>query len=306
MHPSTSPLDPYPLPAPPDLPTALIYTTDDEFFPPEWERFIAREVLHVDPIEMPGGHFPMMERPGELADLLGELAGFADRRIRRMPTYDLIRDLPLTIDNVSSDNLEQQASTDFLRRTTVVRLAGDGAEGVGEDVVYSADLHPPFQALLPTLPLAGEWTLDSFSQHVGDLELFDSAPEQGVYRAYRRWAMESAALDLALRQAGRSLAAVVGREPQPVRFVCSLNMGHPPSMAGLRARLAANPEIRFKLDATSDWDDAIFDELVCWAASTRSTSRAPTGAPWSTSRRTRCSTSGSPRPSPTPGWRIPT
>jgi pimeloyl-ACP methyl ester carboxylesterase len=74
LRPSTSPLDPYPLPAPPDLPTALVYTTDDEFFPPEWERFVAREVLHIDPIEMPGGHFPMLERPDELADLLDELA----------------------------------------------------------------------------------------------------------------------------------------------------------------------------------------------------------------------------------------
>jgi len=74
LHPSTSPLDAYPLPAPPDVPTALVYTTDDEFFPPEWERFVAREVLHIDPIEMPGGHFPMIERPAELADLLDRLA----------------------------------------------------------------------------------------------------------------------------------------------------------------------------------------------------------------------------------------
>jgi pimeloyl-ACP methyl ester carboxylesterase len=74
LHPSTSPLDAYPLPAPPDVPTVLIYTSDDEFFPPEWERFVAREVLHVDPIEMPGGHFPMIERPEELADLLDRLA----------------------------------------------------------------------------------------------------------------------------------------------------------------------------------------------------------------------------------------
>lgn len=73
LHPSSPPLDPYPLSAPPEVPTALIYTTDDEFFLPEWERFVARELLHVDPIEMPGGHFPMMERPGELADLLDEL-----------------------------------------------------------------------------------------------------------------------------------------------------------------------------------------------------------------------------------------
>jgi pimeloyl-ACP methyl ester carboxylesterase len=74
LHPSTPPLDAYPLSAPPEVPTVLIYTTDDEFFPPEWERFVAREVLHVDPIEMAGGHFPMLERPQELADLLGELA----------------------------------------------------------------------------------------------------------------------------------------------------------------------------------------------------------------------------------------
>jgi pimeloyl-ACP methyl ester carboxylesterase len=74
LHPSTSPLDPYPLSAPPDVPTELVYTTDDEFFPPEWERFVAHEILGVDPIELPGGHFPMVERPGELADLLDRLA----------------------------------------------------------------------------------------------------------------------------------------------------------------------------------------------------------------------------------------
>ena len=34
---------------------------------------------------------------------------------------------------------------------------------------------------------------------------------------YRRWAFESAALDLALRQAGRSLGDAVGREPDPSR-----------------------------------------------------------------------------------------
>ena len=38
---------------------------------------------------------------------------------------------------------------------------------------------------------------------------------------YRRWAFESAALDLALRQAGTSLAEAVGREYRPVRFVAS-------------------------------------------------------------------------------------
>jgi pimeloyl-ACP methyl ester carboxylesterase len=54
--------------------TVLIYATDDEFFEPVWERFAAREVLGVEPIEIPGGHFPMLEDPDSLAELLDRLA----------------------------------------------------------------------------------------------------------------------------------------------------------------------------------------------------------------------------------------
>ena len=64
----------YPLPAHPRIPTVLVYATDDEFFEPAWERFMARELLGVDPIEIPGGHFPMLEDPDELADLFDRLA----------------------------------------------------------------------------------------------------------------------------------------------------------------------------------------------------------------------------------------
>jgi pimeloyl-ACP methyl ester carboxylesterase len=74
LHPGAPAVGSYPLASPPDIPTALIYTSDDEFFYPEWERFIARNLLHVEPIEMAGGHFPMLERPDELARLLDDLA----------------------------------------------------------------------------------------------------------------------------------------------------------------------------------------------------------------------------------------
>ena len=47
---------------------------------------------------------------------------------------------------------------------------------------------------------------------------------------YRRWAYESAALDLALRQNGMSLHEALGREPRPVNFVVSLRLGEPPTM----------------------------------------------------------------------------
>jgi pimeloyl-ACP methyl ester carboxylesterase len=63
----------YPLPAHPDIPTELIYSTEDEFFEPAWERFMARELLGVEPIEIPGGHFPMAEDPDRLAGLLDRL-----------------------------------------------------------------------------------------------------------------------------------------------------------------------------------------------------------------------------------------
>jgi pimeloyl-ACP methyl ester carboxylesterase len=50
------------------------YAADDEFFEPAWERFMARELLGIEPIEIPGGHFPMAEDPDALADLLDRLA----------------------------------------------------------------------------------------------------------------------------------------------------------------------------------------------------------------------------------------
>lgn len=64
---------PYPLASPPPgVPAALIYAADDEFFEPEWSRWAARELLGVEPVEIPGGHFPMLERPEELAEVLCE------------------------------------------------------------------------------------------------------------------------------------------------------------------------------------------------------------------------------------------
>lgn len=74
LRPGASPAGDYPLSAHPDVPTVLIYATDDEFFEPAWERFVARELLGVDPIEILGGHFPMLEDPDALAQLLDRLA----------------------------------------------------------------------------------------------------------------------------------------------------------------------------------------------------------------------------------------
>lgn len=65
---------PYPLERPPALPSVFLYTREDEIFDDHWSRWIARALLGVEPIELPGGHFPTLEHPRRLADAL-ERAG---------------------------------------------------------------------------------------------------------------------------------------------------------------------------------------------------------------------------------------
>ena len=178
-----------------------------------------------------------------------------------MALYDRVRDLSLEIDAYRLEGLEVQASHDFTRLTTVIHLEGGGHEGVGEDVTYDGEAQRALQEDGPTLPLAGSHTLDSFSQLLEGLSLFRSAPGMAAFLDYRRWAYESAALDLALRQAGMSLADAVGREAQPVTFVMSLRIESPPAPDPVPLLLERYPSLRFKLDPTSEWDEVLVAAL---------------------------------------------
>jgi hypothetical protein len=114
----------------------------------------------------------------------------------------------------------------------------------------------------PNLPLAGSWTLRSFREHLDTLNLWPAEPVRDVSKLYRRWAYESAALDLALQQGERTLADVVGREPRPVVFVMSTRLrGEVPTTDKLREFLAKYPTLRFKLDPTPEWTDELIAEL---------------------------------------------
>ena len=177
-----------------------------------------------------------------------------------MGLYDTVRDLPISIERYELE-AHEYATPAFTRKTTVIGLIGAGEEGLVEDVTCDTGEQEAQQARGPVLPLAGDWTIDSFSRHLESLPLFAEPPEREVYTDYRRWALESAALDLALRQAGLSLGDAVGREPRPVTFVASGGLGDPPSSARLRAFLELYPTLRFKLDARPDWTDEIYDEL---------------------------------------------
>src|SRR5204863_9086875 len=92
--------------------------------------------------------------------------------------------------------------------------------------------------------------------------LFPVEPFGVSARCSRRWAFESAALDLALRQSGLSLQDAVGRPSRPVSFVASIRIGDPPKLGPLHALLAVDPELRFKLDPTPSWDDDLVGELA--------------------------------------------
>jgi L-alanine-DL-glutamate epimerase-like enolase superfamily enzyme len=181
-------------------------------------------------------------------------------------TWDTVAELALEIDDYSLEPLQASVSSDFERKSTVICLRGAGDEGLGEDVTYDAVDHDILQAAGPTLALAGRYTLASFCAHLAELQLFPQPPQREVSSRYRTWAYESAALDLALRQAGTTLHEALGRVPRPVRFVVSLRLGEPPTLEPLRRRLALYPTLRFKLDPTSSWDEPLIAELLATGA----------------------------------------
>jgi hypothetical protein len=184
-----------------------------------------------------------------------------------MASFDAIADLPLEIESCEFEGLEVTLG-EFERLTTIVKFSGGGEEGIGEDVVYDAVDHIGQQSHGPPEGLAFSGSFAEFSAQLDGIDLFPAGPpeREQISRDYRRWAFESAALDLALRQAGTNLAAALGREPQPVNFVNSMRLStsaeERSTIEPLLARLAVYPTLRFKLDPFNDWDDELIAALV--------------------------------------------
>jgi len=168
-----------------------------------------------------------------------------------MPLWERLRDLELVVEEVRTERRSVEVSSEFTRVTTLVVLAGGGREGRGEDVTYTAEDHDWFPALDPV----GATTLGELSSTLVDLALFAGDPKMAASRDYRRWAFESAALDLALRQAQKSLGEALEREYRPVRFVVS-------TRGDAFAWLVAAPELELKLDPEPEWDSAFMERLA--------------------------------------------
>jgi hypothetical protein len=165
---------------------------------------------------------------------------------------DQLGQLDLTVDEVELQRAEFVVAPEFTRVTTTVVLRGGGAEGRGEDVTYLAELHDD----APVAPVLGRWTLDALSRSLDGFAFFGDAPRDDAAVDYRRWAWESAALDLALAQGGTSLAEILGREPRPVTYVVSTRVANVPTL------LELYPWLRFKLDPSRDWSEETIDDLA--------------------------------------------
>ncbi len=178
-----------------------------------------------------------------------------------MSIWHRLSELPLHIERCELLPLQMQISDQFTRRSTLIRLHGRGQEGLGEDVTYDTRDHELLQSAGSPRELVGQHTLSSFSETLGNLELFPAPPQREVSRRYRVWAYESGALDLALRQSGLALHEALQIEPAPLNFVVSLRLEEPPSLEPIRRRLEAAPRIHFKLDPTPSWDRGFLERL---------------------------------------------
>jgi hypothetical protein len=176
--------------------------------------------------------------------------------------WERLSALPVRVEACVFERRAAPATPDFERVTTLVRLQGAGVEGLGEDVSPFRDETQTLHHAQPRLPLIGEWTLGELCAHLATLEQWATPPEWDVARRWRNWAFESAALDLALNQAGRALHEVLEAEPRPVRFLNSLGLGDPPTFAPIRRRLEVHPDLRFKLDFTAAWPPELIAEVA--------------------------------------------
>jgi L-alanine-DL-glutamate epimerase-like enolase superfamily enzyme len=181
--------------------------------------------------------------------------------------FEKLADLPISISSYELSDQDRTYGT-FTRPSTVIHLRGGGEEGIGEDVIYDQLDHIAHRDAGPVLDLSGPNSLGELCSLLGELDLFPGTPPvREPSRHYRRWAYESAALDLALRQSGVALHDALGIDPKPVRFVCSTRLGGfgedapPSSTEALRKRLAKYPTTRFKLDPENDWTGELIAEI---------------------------------------------
>ena len=150
--------------------------------------------------------------------------------------------------------------------TTHVRLIGAGADGLGEDISILVEDGGSLHEAQPPLPLAGEWTLAGFCDHLATLDPWPKPPE---------WDGRAPLSQLGVRVGGAGSRVAPGgpcpaRRARPRAATGALRQlagsRRAPSIEPVRRRLARSPGVRFKLDAEATWPLALVDEIAATGA----------------------------------------
>ena len=123
--------EPLPLEALPETRCAYILAQDDPAVRPEWSRQVATEQLGVQPIELDGGHFPMLDQPKLLADTL-ELE--VSKTILMPEPRELTDEERAFIDFLLAGDAGTEELREQARSARVVRFCGCGCPSVGLEV----------------------------------------------------------------------------------------------------------------------------------------------------------------------------
>jgi hypothetical protein len=177
--------------------------------------------------------------PGALADVLGALPVCVERievRASAVPAGDY---------------------PGGARPSSVLRLSGLGQLGRGENVAFTEGEHQRFGARAATLLASGATTGGTWRGSVAGLI------DQGA-RGYERAALEAALIDLALRQAGTTLAAMTATAERSVRVVRSF-AARPDAAAHVRRLRDMGHAEDLKIDVDPEWDAAAMRALAAEA-----------------------------------------
>ena len=138
-----------------------------------------------------------------------------------------------------------------VRPSGILELLGEGERGSGECVAWSLDAQASYGAALSASLSPGRWLVADIARAVAAAD------------PYARAAAEAAAIDLALRQAQRSIASLTEVDGlHAVDIACAISFDACPDPAlRIAALLSLHPAARFKIDVDPTWSALTIESL---------------------------------------------
>jgi len=159
-----------------------------------------------------------------------------------------LADLPVVIDDATCrSGTVAVPSFGGDRPTSTVTVTGADLSAEGEHVGWTADVHAAFGRAGARRAFLGRWRIGSLAH---------ALRARGL-PPYDRAAIETAAVELGLRQGATTLGALAGVTPRPPGWVVSF--GRVPDPA---AEAARHPGQRLKVDVDAAWPDAVWRALA--------------------------------------------